>query len=166
MPSDPPRVTDNSDARDSGRNRRATDRVLSHWHHACRNDAASPSLRDLELGAHEDVSKDCFLLRDDFALSAPAFILCGNAVSNALNLMPLGRTLESALPRSIRRKLGKACRRAVEEGQPVHTEGSYRNDAKEEFRYRSIFAPVSSRNGVDAAYVFGTFGQKEFPAAA
>ena len=166
MSSDVPRGFDKPNAQDDGRNRRATDRILSHWHHAHRDDAASPSLRDLELGAHEDVSKECFLLRDNLALSAPAFILCGNAVCNALNLMPLGRTLESALPRSIRRKIGEACRRAIEGGQPVRTEGSYRNNAKEEIRYRSIFAPVRSPNGDDAAYIFGTFGQKGFPAAA
>ena len=143
MPSDLPRISDNSNAQDGGRNRRATDRILSHWHHARRNDAASPSLRDLELGAHEDISNECFLLRDDLALSAPAFIVCGIAVCNALNLMPSGRTLESALPRSIRRKIGEACRRAIEEDQPVRAEGSYRDDAKEEIRYRFCACQIS-----------------------
>ena len=104
-------------------------------------------------------------MRDDLTQSAPVFILCGLAVYDALNLTPLSRSLESALPASIRRKIGEACRRAVDEGRPVHTEGSYRNDANEEVRYRSIFAPVRSRGG-DSDYVFGTFGQKGFSAAA
>ena len=167
MASDLPPKSDLSNAKHDGRNRRATDRVLSLWQEARRDGEKMPSLTIVERSAHEDVSKESFLLRKDFTLSAPVFILCGNAVCDALNLIPLSsRTLESALPRSIRRKIGEACRCAFEEGRPARSEGIYRNDANEEVRYRSIFAPVSSRRGDDANYVFGTFGQKGFPAAA
>ena len=166
MPSDLPRDPDKPDARDDGRARRAADRILSHWQRAQRNGETIPSLRDLELDAHEDVSNESFLLRKDLTLSAPVFILCGNAVCAALNLIPVSRTLESAIPPSIRRRIGEACRRAFKEGQPIRTEGSYRNDENEEIRYRSIFTPVRSRTGDDTGYVFGTFGQKGFPAAA
>lgn len=166
MPSDLPRDPDRPNAGDGGRVRRAADRILSHWQHAQRNGETIPSVRDLELDAHDDVSKESFLLREDLTLRAPVFILCGMAVCDALNFKPLSRTLESALPPGIRGRIGEACRRAVEEGQPVRTEGSYRNDANEEMRYRSIFTPVRSRTGDATGFVFGTFGQKGFPAAA
>ena len=166
MPSDLPRDPDKPDARDDGRARRAADRILSHWQRAQRNGETIPSLRDLELDAHEDVSNESFLLRKDLTLSAPVFILCGNAACTALNLIPVSRTLESAIPPSIRSRIGEDCRRAFEEGQPIRTEGSYRNDENQEMRYRSIFTPVRSRTGDDTGYVFGTFGQKGFPAAA
>ena len=166
MPSDLPRDSDSPNAQDGGRNRRATDRILSHWQHAHREGETMPSLSGLKFNTHEDVSKDSFLLRVDLALNEPVFILCGNVVCTVLNLRPLGHPLERAMPRNIRRKIGEACRRTFEEGQPVRAEGTYRNNANEQVRYRSIFAPVSSRSGDDAKYVFGTFGQNVFPAAA